>query len=142
MALEIARNTPKCVYANIRVFSLLKNTTYQYSSLVLWIVIGSRTRNQLQLVAKLFQNGAYISEITLITLKVRLRQCKIIFTSETYNVPLLFVTFVDSHGSQGEESCTSGRASILVPIFSEITVNSLKCVRAKTTVLSHRKSTS
>ena len=89
-----------------------------------------------------FQNGAYISEITLITLKVRLRQCKVIFTSETYNVPLLFVTFVDSHGSQGEESSTSGPASISVPIFSEITLNSLKCVRAKLTVLSHRKTTS
>ena len=88
-----------------------------------------------------FQNGAYISEITLITLNVRLRQCKVIFTSETYNVPLLFVTCVDSHDSQNEESSTSGRASILVPIFSEITVNSLKCVRAKTTVLSHRKTT-
>ena len=78
-----------------------------------------------------FQNGAYISEITLITLKVRLRQSKVIFTSETYNVPLIFVTCVDSHDSQNEESSTSGRASILVPIFSEITVNSLKCVRAK-----------
>ena len=139
MIFEIAINTPKCACANIRVFSLLKNTTYKYSSLVLWIVIGSRTRNQLQLVE--LQNGAYISEITLITLKVRLRECKVIFTSETYNVPLLFVTCVDSHDSQNEESSTSGRASILVPIFSEITVNSLKCVRAKTTVLSHRKTT-
>ena len=89
-----------------------------------------------------YANHPQSSEITLITLKVRLRQCKVIFTSETYNVPLLFVTFVDSHGSQGEESCTSGRASIRVPIFSEITLNSLKCVRAKLTVLSHRKTTS
>ena len=139
MAFEIANNTPKCAYANIRVFSLLKNTTYQYSSLVLWIVIGSGLEINYNLSS--FQNGAYISEITLITLKVRLRQCKVIFKSETYSVPLLFVTFVDSHDSQNEESSTSGRASIRVPIFSEITVNSLKCVRAKTTVLSHRKTT-
>ena len=52
------------------------------------------------------------------------------------------MTCVDSHDSQNEESSTSGRASILVPIFSEITVNSLKCVRAKFKVLSHRKTTS
>jgi len=69
---------------------------------------------------------------------MRYRQCNGIFSSENYTVPLNVESFVDWLGSQEEESSTRGRASIPVAIFSEIAINTPKCVRAKITVFSNR----
>jgi len=64
-----------------------------------------------------YQTRSYIFENCYKHPKESLRQNKDIFSSETYTVPLQIDSFMDSHGSQDEDSSKIGQSTIIVAIF-------------------------